>query len=155
MARRIAVAAALTFGGCTQPTTHVHVVPSTTTTSDTTTTAAPPTSVAVAERTTTTRASRSSARQRPAVPVPSAAAGSEAVWACIRRLESGGNYRANTGNSHYGAYQFSQATWDSMHTGYARADLAPPAVQDDAARRLQARSGWSQWTTARRCGVAA
>lgn len=73
------------------------------------------------------------------------AAGNGGVWAALRRCESGGNYAANTGNGFYGAYQFTISTWDSMGTGYARADLAPPSVQDDAARRLQARAGWGQW----------
>ena len=63
----------------------------------------------------------------------------------LRVCESGNNYASNTGNGYYGAYQFSGSTWNSMSTGYSRADLAPPAVQDDAARRLQARAGWGQW----------
>jgi hypothetical protein len=44
--------------------------------------------------------------------------------------ESGGNYAINTGNGFYGAYQFTISTWNYWKTGYARADLAPPAVQD-------------------------
>lgn len=48
----------------------------------------------------------------------------------LRMCESGGNYSINTGNGYYGAYQFSKATWDHWKTGYARADLAPPEVQD-------------------------
>lgn len=67
------------------------------------------------------------------------------IWEALRNCESGGNYSTNTGNGYYGAYQFSEATWNSMGTGYAFAHLAPPDIQDDAARRLQARSGWSQW----------
>jgi hypothetical protein len=82
------------------------------------------------------------------------------IWACIRRLESGNNYAANTGNGYYGAYQFLASTWNSASSGagyrqYAngRADLAPPAVQDAAAVWLQAHSGWGQWSTASRCGA--
>jgi LysM repeat protein len=76
------------------------------------------------------------------------------VWADLRNCESGGDYTANTGNGYYGAYQFTESTWDSMHTGYERADLAPSYVQDDAARRLQQRSGWGQWPAcSRRIGV--
>lgn len=67
------------------------------------------------------------------------------VWQALRNCESHGNYSTNTGNGYYGAYQFSAGTWNSMNTGFERADLAPPEVQDDAARRLQARSGWGQW----------
>lgn len=48
----------------------------------------------------------------------------------LRMCESGGNYQINTGNGYYGAYQFSLSTWNHWKTGYARADLAPPEVQD-------------------------
>src|SRR3990167_1567470 len=51
----------------------------------------------------------------------------------------------NTWIVFYGTFQFTIGTWNSMGTGYARADLAPPAVQDDATRRLQLRAGWGQW----------
>lgn len=67
------------------------------------------------------------------------------IWEALRNCEAGGDYTRNSGNGYYGAYQFSASTWRSMGTGYERADLAPPAVQDDAAQRLQARSGWGQW----------
>jgi hypothetical protein len=82
------------------------------------------------------------------------------VWACIRRLESGNNYAANTGNGYFGAYQFLPGTWNSAVSGAGhpryengRADLAPAAVQDAAAVWLQVHSGWSQWSTASRCGA--
>jgi resuscitation-promoting factor RpfA len=82
------------------------------------------------------------------------------IWACIRRLESGNNYAANTGNGYFGAYQFLPGSWNSAVSGagypqYAngRADLAPPAAQDAAAMWLQAHSGWGQWSTASRCGA--
>ena len=66
------------------------------------------------------------------------------VWAALRQCESGGNYQENTGNGFYGAYQFAASTWTSM--GYpGRPDQEPPAMQDQAAQRLQARSGWGQW----------
>ena len=68
------------------------------------------------------------------------------VWAQLRECESGDNYQANTGNGFYGAYQFSASTWTDM--GYpGRPDLEPPAMQDQAAMRLEAQSGWSQWPT--------
>jgi|SRR5579862_6471127 len=75
------------------------------------------------------------------------------VWAALRQCESSGNYADNTGNGYYGAYQFSEATWESLGmTG--RPSDAPPALQDQAAQRLQARSGWSQWPVcARRLGL--
>jgi hypothetical protein len=83
------------------------------------------------------------------------------VWACIRQLESSGNYQANTGNGFYGAYQFTPSTWNESARGasyrqYAngRADLAPPYVQDAAAVWLQAHVGWTSWpNTSRACGV--
>jgi septal ring factor EnvC (AmiA/AmiB activator) len=85
-------------------------------------------------------------------PAPAAAKGSAAPgsdpWTCIRQLESGNNYRSPGG----GAYQFQDATWQSLgYTGSAQD--APPAVQDQAARELQARDGWKPWTTASACGL--
>ncbi|MFP5319362.1 MAG: transglycosylase family protein [Acidimicrobiia bacterium] len=69
------------------------------------------------------------------------------TWACIRQLESGNNYASPGG----GAYQFLDSTWHSLgYTGTASDH--PPHVQDQAAVQLQARSGWSQWTTAPLCG---
>lgn len=66
------------------------------------------------------------------------------VWLQLRECESGNNYRADTGNGFYGAYQFSQSTWSNL--GYpGRPDHGSPAMQDQAAQRLQARSGWGQW----------
>lgn len=80
-------------------------------------------------------------------PAPSSSSSVEATFACIRQLESGNNYRAPGG----GAYQFQDATWRSL--GYSgTASDAPPAVQDEAARKLQARDGWTPWTTAPLCG---
>lgn len=69
---------------------------------------------------------------------------SESDLAKLRACESGGNYRANTGNGYYGAYQFALQTWRGL--GYSgRPDQASPATQDAAVRKLQARSGWGQW----------
>lgn len=66
----------------------------------------------------------------PAPPKASYAGGLGGWVADIRMCESGGNYTTNTGNGYYGAYQFSIPTWNAWNTGYARADLAPAAVQD-------------------------
>ncbi len=46
--------------------------------------------------------------------------------------ESGNNPKINTGNGYSGTYQFSPPTWNSLHTGYKYAYLAPPSVQDAA-----------------------
>jgi len=71
------------------------------------------------------------------------------TFACIRQLESGNN----SGTPGGGAYQYLASTWQAL--GYSgTASDAPPAVQDQAARQLQAQSGWSPWTTAALCGQA-
>lgn len=69
-------------------------------------------------------------------------------WAYLRQCESGGNYAANTGNGYYGAYQYDLSTWNN-YGGYARPDLAPPAVQDAKAQETYARRGSSPWPS---CG---
>ena len=87
-------------------------------------------------------------------PRPSAGgAASSGVWAGLRKCESGGNYADNTGNGYYGAYQFAAGTWHGL--GYSGLpSSAPPAVQDQAAQKLQARSGWGQWPAcSRRLGL--
>jgi hypothetical protein len=90
------------------------------------------------------RASRDAARPRPVVAAAAAPAGADDVWARLRRCEAGGDYTRNSGNGYYGAYQFSAATWRSL--GYpGLPHQAPPAVQDEAAQKLQRRSGWGQW----------
>jgi hypothetical protein len=105
------------------------------------------------------RASRSATRQR-AVPAPTpkpvtaaARAGDDMIWQRLRNCEAGGRYDRNSGNGYYGAYQFSAGTWRSL--GYkGLPHQAPPEVQDEAARRLQARSGWGQWPAcSRRIGA--
>lgn len=69
------------------------------------------------------------------------------TFACIRQLESGNNYSIGGG----GAYQFQDGTWQSL--GYkGSAQDHPPEVQDEAARKLLARDGWTPWTTAPACG---
>jgi resuscitation-promoting factor RpfB len=82
----------------------------------------------------------------PPVSAPPVASGGGAggVWLQLRECESGDNYQANTGNGFYGAYQFSQQTWNNL--GYpGRPDLEPPAMQDAAAQKLESEAGWGQW----------
>jgi hypothetical protein len=62
----------------------------------------------------------------------------------LRQCESGGNYSTNTGNGYYGAYQFSAGTWQGLGYSGLPSD-ADPATQDEAAQKLQQRSGWGQW----------
>jgi|GEM_PF-837927 len=84
------------------------------------------------------------------VSTPSAAPATNGnVWAVLRQCESGGDYSENTGNGYFGAYQFSLATWRGLGLG-GLPSQAPAAVQDQAARRLQARSGWGQWPSCAR-----
>jgi hypothetical protein len=69
---------------------------------------------------------------------------SSGVWLELRDCESGDDYQTDTGNGYYGAYQFSLATWEGL--GFSGLpSQASPAVQDEAAQELQARSGWGQW----------
>jgi hypothetical protein len=107
------------------------------------------------------RASRSGTRSRivpaPAPtpkPVVAAAGGSDdVIWQRLRNCEAGGRYQANSGNGYYGAYQFSAGTWRALGYG-GLPHQAPPEVQDQAARKLQARSGWGQWPAcSRRIGA--
>ncbi|MCU1675330.1 MAG: Transglycosylase-like domain protein [Frankiales bacterium] len=65
-------------------------------------------------------------------------------FARLRMCESSGNYRINTGNGYYGAYQFDLQTWHGLGYG-GRPDQASPSTQDAAARRLQADRGWQPW----------
>ncbi len=68
----------------------------------------------------------------------------EATWLALRQCESHNNYEINTGNGYYGAYQFAAGTWKKL--GYSGLPhRAAPAVQDEAAKVLQAKAGWGQW----------
>lgn len=78
--------------------------------------------------------------------------GASGWWYRLRMCESSGNYRAiNPAGPYYGAYQFSQATWNDLGSPYnssqyqGRIHLASPAVQDAAARLLYSRRGWAPW----------
>lgn len=74
-------------------------------------------------------------------------------WYRLRLCESGNDYAKNTGNGYYGAYQFDIGTWNN-YGGYARADLAPPAVQDAKALDTYNRRGWAPWPAcARKLGL--
>jgi hypothetical protein len=77
-------------------------------------------------------------------PPPPSGGNAGGVWLQLRQCESGDNYQENSGNGFYGAYQFSQTTWANL--GFpGRADQEPPAMQDQAAQKLQAEAGWGQW----------
>jgi len=80
----------------------------------------------------------------PAPPPPPPPAASADSWARLRQCESNDDYADDTGNGYYGAYQFSVSTWESLGYSGLPSDAAP-AVQDQAAQRLQAARGWDQW----------
>ncbi|MDX2391003.1 MULTISPECIES: transglycosylase family protein [unclassified Streptomyces] len=73
-------------------------------------------------------------------------------WDAIARCESGGNWRANTGNGHYGGLQFTRSSWKAAggHRYAARADLATKRQQITVAERLARMQGMDAWTCARR-----
>lgn len=74
-------------------------------------------------------------------------------FARLRMCESGNDYRANTGNGYYGAYQFELRTWQGLgYDGYPH--KAAASTQDKAAQKLQADRGWQPWPAcARRLGL--
>ncbi|GAA4798880.1 hypothetical protein GCM10023220_28580 [Streptomyces ziwulingensis] len=71
-------------------------------------------------------------------------------WDAIAACESSGNWRANTGNGHYGGLQFKQSSWAAAGglRYAARADLATRGEQIAVARRLAALQGMSAWACA-------
>ncbi|WP_374213902.1 transglycosylase family protein [Streptomyces sp. A3M-1-3] len=68
-------------------------------------------------------------------------------WDAIAQCESSGNWRANTGNGHYGGLQFSQSSWVAAGgRKYApRADLATRTERINVAKRLAALQGMNAW----------
>jgi hypothetical protein len=66
------------------------------------------------------------------------------IWSELRSCESGGNYRDDTGNGFYGAYQFALSTWRGLQLS-GLPSSASPQIQDDAAVRLQKLDGWNPW----------
>jgi hypothetical protein len=84
-----------------------------------------------------------------AVAGPGASSTAGGAFAELRQCESSGNYQVDTGNGYYGAYQFDLQTWASLGYSGLPSD-APPAVQDQAAERLQAQRGWEPWPTCSR-----
>lgn len=89
----------------------------------------------------------------------------ETGLAALRACESGGDYAINTGNGYYGAYQFSQGTWDwtvaqigQPYVG-VRPSSAPAWVQDAATRHLWTRTdaggGPHAWPTCHHRAISA
>jgi hypothetical protein len=76
------------------------------------------------------------------------------IAACIRKYESGGNYRAlNSSSGASGAYQFMDGTWQSVTGLPGKAMNYSPAQQDAAFWKLWNNGrGASHWVTAPKCG---
>ncbi len=68
-------------------------------------------------------------------------------WDAIAACESGGNWKANTGNGYYGGLQFAPSSWAAAGgLAYApRADLATRGEQIAVAERLARIQGMSAW----------
>ncbi|MDF3299042.1 transglycosylase family protein [Streptomyces tropicalis] len=73
-----------------------------------------------------------------------------ADWDSIAACESGGNWRANTGNGYYGGLQFRQSSWVAAggRRFARRADLASRHEQIAVARRLAVLQGMRAWACA-------
>ena len=69
-------------------------------------------------------------------------------WAQLRHCESTDNYAIDTGNSFYGAYQFTRGTWrTNAPEGWEEVlpSEAPADIQDQAALTLYERRGRQPW----------
>ena len=75
-------------------------------------------------------------------------------WYQLRMCESGNNYSTNTGNGHYGAYQFDLPTWRSVG-GAGYPNRAAKGEQDRRALILYRERGWEPWQCARILGLRA
>lgn len=88
-----------------------------------------------------------------ALPMSGVALGGQAsaakisTWDALAECESGGNWKANTGNGFYGGLQFADGTWDA-HGGEKFAGLAHKAAkleQIRIAERVLRTQGWDAW----------
>ena len=67
-----------------------------------------------------------------------------ARWQGVADCESGGNWRANTGNGYYGGLQFSQQTWRA-YGGPGMPHEQPAWKQSQIAERVRADQGLGAW----------
>jgi peptidoglycan hydrolase-like protein with peptidoglycan-binding domain len=74
------------------------------------------------------------------------------TWYRLRMCESTNNYRIDTGNAHYGAYQFDLSTWRSVG-GQGYPNRASKAEQDARALILYRQRGWQPWQCASILGL--
>ncbi len=77
------------------------------------------------------------------------------VWDRVAKCESGGNWKINTGNGHYGGLQFSSSTWRGYggRKSASNAHKATKAEQIAIARRTLAGQGPRAWACAGRAGL--
>ncbi len=69
------------------------------------------------------------------------------TWHRLRMCESSNDYGIDTGNDHYGAYQFDVMTWRSVG-GKGYPNKASHAEQDARALILYRERGWQPWQCA-------
>nr|WP_320781868.1 transglycosylase family protein [Streptomyces sp. CRN 30] len=83
----------------------------------------------------------------PAAPAAAGAVPSGPDWDAIAACESSGDWKANTGNGHFGGLQFTQSSWAAAGgLAYApRADLATRREQIAVAERLADLQSMSAW----------
>jgi hypothetical protein len=74
------------------------------------------------------------------------------AWYRLRMCESSNNYSIDTGNDHYGAYQFDLPTWRSVG-GHGYPNRASKAEQDARALILYRERGWQPWQCASILGL--
>jgi resuscitation-promoting factor RpfA len=76
-------------------------------------------------------------------------------WDRVAQCESGGNWRANTGNGYYGGLQFSRRTWRSFGGGaYAgTADRATRLQQITIAEKVLRAQGRAWPTCSKKVGL--
>ncbi len=73
-------------------------------------------------------------------------------WYRLRVCESSNNYAIDTGNDHYGAYQFDLPTWRGVG-GKGYPNRASKAEQDARALMLYRERGWQPWQCAAILGL--
>jgi len=74
------------------------------------------------------------------------------TWYRLRMCESSNDYAIDTGNDHYGAYQFDLLTWRSVG-GHGYPNKAARAEQDARALILYRQRGWQPWQCATILGL--
>lgn len=115
----------------------------------------PPKTIKVTVTPRAERASRSQAKRATIQAKADSTGRPTGLWLELAKCESGADLKKNTGNGYYGAYQFSQSTWEGfLGTQYSPTPLgATWAEQTFIAYRiwLHPRQGWTNGFPG--CGV--